>query len=183
MHFRKRSTPRRSGVACTVVAMSMTIGGLASTAACSAGTIESDGPLRDFDKAAEGPFDDARAEARIITSGDGSTVEFGLRRVDPAVAGHEFGAHLHLGPCVTDDDAAALGHYNSDVVAGRTPPRIDQTTEVWLDFVVDLDGRGEAVAQVPFVPEPGDRSIVVHEHGTVSDGTAGPRLACLPMEW
>ena len=32
-----------------------------------------------------------------------------------------FGAHLHSGPCVAGDPAAALGHYNTDVMAGVTP--------------------------------------------------------------
>jgi hypothetical protein len=63
--------------------------------------------------------------------------------INRSAAGEEFGAHLHVGPCVVNDGAAALAHYNTDVLAGRTPARIDPTT----------------------------------------DGTAGSRLACLPVVW
>ena len=70
-------------------------------------------------------------------------------------------------------------------VRGRlqVPPEISEDTEIWLDFTVD-DGAGTATASVPFVPLPGERSVVVHametDHHT---GAAGPRLACLPLVW
>ena len=97
--------------------------------------------------------------------------------------GQTFGAHLHLGPCVAGQPAAALGHYNTDVLAGVVSPETNERTEVWLDVTVD-DGSGTATASVPFVPSPGERSIVIHAVATDHDtGTAGARLACLPVEW
>jgi superoxide dismutase, Cu-Zn family len=36
---------------------------------------------------------------------------------------------------------------------------------------------------VPFEVEPGDRAVVVHAEATAPNGTAGPRLACLPVVW
>ena len=52
-----------------------------------------------------------------------------------------------------------------------------------FDFAVD-DGAGTATASVPFIPLPGDRSVVIHalatDHHT---GLAGARLACLPVQW
>ena len=54
---------------------------------------------------------------------------------------------------------------------------------MWLDFAVD-DGAGTATASMPFIPLPGDRSVVIHalatDHHT---GLAGARLACLPVQW
>ena len=95
----------------------------------------------------------------------------------------DFGAHLHLGPCVAGNGAAALAHYNTDVLAGVTPPEISEDTEVWLDFTVD-DGAGTATASVPFVPLPGTRSVVVHAMETDHEtGGAGARLACVPVVW
>ena len=66
---------------------------------------------------------------------------------------------------------------------GAEKPEISEDTEVWLDFTVD-DGAGTATASVPFVPQPGARSVVIHaiptDHHT---GLAGARLACLPVVW
>jgi superoxide dismutase, Cu-Zn family len=36
---------------------------------------------------------------------------------------------------------------------------------------------------VPFVPLPGNRAVVLHEKATDHHGTAGVRLACLPVSW
>jgi Cu-Zn family superoxide dismutase len=84
---------------------------------------------------------------------------------------------------VAGNGAAALGHYNTDVLAGVTPPEVSERTEVWLDLAVD-DGAATATASVPFVPLPGARSVVVHALATDSHtGTAGARLACLPVVW
>ena len=159
---------------------------LSAGAAQAGGThlrIVSSGSLGDYATAVDGPFDDASATATIHSRHRSSTVTFEVRGIDRAVAGTRFGAHLHRGPCVPDDSIAALAHYNTDVLAGRTPPRVDRTTEVWLDFTVTSSGRGAAVARVPFVPEPGNRAVVIHADETHPDGTAGGRLACLPLVW
>jgi superoxide dismutase, Cu-Zn family len=36
---------------------------------------------------------------------------------------------------------------------------------------------------VPFVPLPGNRAVVLHAAPTDDHGTAGARLACLPVSW
>ncbi len=104
-----------------------------------------------------------------------------VRGVDPSAAGTTFGAHLHEKSCVAGDGAAAGPHYNTDLIAGILPPVVSPTTEVWLDLAPTAAGEGRAVAKVPFVPEPGERSIVIHADPTAPNGTAGPRLACLPL--
>jgi hypothetical protein len=139
-------------------------------------------PLTDLQPAVAGPFDGASAAVQIVSSGGGSHTVLRVRGVEGA-DGSTFGAHLHVGPCVAGDPGAALGHYNTQVLAGAEDPEISEDTEVWLDFTVD-DGAGTATASVPFVPQPGARSVVVHavatDHHT---GLAGPRLACLPVVW
>ena len=99
------------------------------------------------------------------------------------MAWRSFGAHLHVGPGIAGNGAAAGPHYNADVVAGRVPPRIDATTEIWLDFTAGLGGTGWAITLVPFTPLPGERAVVIHQEPTDPNGVAGPRLACLPVSW
>ena len=144
--------------------------------------VRASGTLSDLQIAAAGPFDGATAAVQIVSSGTSSHTVLRVRGIDGA-EGQTFGAHLHLGPCVAGNGAAALAHYNTDVLAGVTPPEISEDTEVWLDFTVD-DGAGTATASVPFVPLPGTRSVVVHAMETDHHpGAAGARLACLPVVW
>ena len=57
---------------------------------------------------------------------------------------------------------------------------VNNKNEVWLDLDVDSDGDARSTATVSFIPE-GKRSIVLHALETKADGTAGPRLACMPF--
>lgn len=133
--------------------------------------------LRDLQPDAAGPMDGAKALLVMVSAGGGTTVLLQVVGADSSAAGRRFGAHLHVGPCVAGDGAAAGRHYNAD------PPEVSDRTEVWLDFTVTPLGTGTALTQVPFVPVPGDRAIVVHRDPTDHHGTAGPRLACLPVSW
>ena len=64
------------------------------------------------------------------------------------------------------------------------PITISAQTEVWLDVTIDETGDATAVSHVPFAVVPGQRSVVIHAVATDPDtGLAGPRLACLPVEW
>lgn len=145
--------------------------------------VRTSGPLADLQTATAGPFDTATAAFQLVVSAQGSHGLLRVRGIDSSADGTTFGAHLHLGPCVAGNGAAALGHYNTDVLDGVTPPEISEDTEMWLDITVD-DGAGTATASVPFVPLAGTRSVVVHaletDHHT---GAAGARLACLPVVW
>ena len=140
------------------------------------------GPLTDLILTDDSPFDGASADV-VMVAGKTSSA-FGLRvsGIDLSAAGTAYGAHLHYGPCVEGNGAAAGPHYNTDLVAGVTPPEISEDTEVWLDFTVTSRGRGYSHAVVPFKPLPDVRSIVIHAEETDPDtGTAGGRLACLPF--
>ena len=103
--------------------------------------------------------------------------------VGPGGVGHTYGAHLHTGACVAGNGAAAGPHYNQSTVNGVVPPVVSDQTEVWLDVTVGADGGAVAVARVPFVPAPGNRAVVLHAEHTDDHGTAGARLACLPVSW
>jgi hypothetical protein len=60
---------------------------------------------------------------------------------------------------------------------------VNNQTEVWLDFTATGGGTGQAVAHLPWEPDSGQHSGVIHELPTAANGTAGARLACLPVEW
>lgn len=180
--YADRSRSRFTTMAASAFALSI-VAAVTPAAAASKTVVATEGELRDYNTAVAGPFDDAEAEARIVHHGSGSTVTLRVDSIDRSAARRTFGAHLHFGECVTDLGAAAKGHYNTDAVAGRTPARVNARTEVWLDFVVTRSGKAKATARVPFVPTGGARSIVVHELSTQTDGTAGGRLACLPVVW
>lgn len=140
------------------------------------------GELRDLQPATAGPLDHASARLTIADRHGNSRIVLRVTGINRSAAGSRFGAHLHTGPCVAGDGAAAGPHYNTDVLARVPKPKIDRTTEVWLDFTVTAGGKGRAVAHVPFVPKSGDRSVVIHRDATDLKGAAGPRLACLPVE-
>ena len=155
----------------------------AETSDSGAGVVIELGALRDLAPATAGPLDGAYAVFRMVSEDGHSAVRLNVYGIDRSVAGRTFGAHLHVGPCVEGNGAAAGPHYNTDTLAGVVPPRVDPTTEVWLDFTTTSGGTGHAVAAVPFIPQPGTRSVVIHQEPTDDHGTAGPRLACLPVTW
>ncbi len=97
-----------------------------------------------------------------------------------APAGTKFGAHVHENPCGAMSGGASGPHYNVDP-EGDGPLK---NREVWLDFTVNANGSGHAVATRSFeVPDRANRSVIIHvmptEHGT---GAAGARLACIDLD-
>jgi Cu/Zn superoxide dismutase len=138
------------------------------------------GDLVDLSAATPDPFGDATAHLVMTPNGKGTTFHLRIQGIDPAVIGESYGAHLHVGPCVEGNGAAAGPHYNASTAS---PPVVNDQTEVWLDFTVVGDGTGAGDTTVPFVPVPGDRAVVVHAEETAPNGTAGARLVCLPVSW
>ena len=136
-------------------------------------------PLSDLQTATSEPLEGATGTLRMTLGQSRSAFVLKISGVDRSAAGTTYGAHLHSGPCVPGDGAAAGPHYNS-----ANPPVIDDRHEVWLDFTVARDGSGRSTAVVPFVPVHGARSVVVHEMATDHHtGAAGARLACFPVVW
>lgn len=137
--------------------------------------------LRDLQPGRVDPLDGATAGLTVVEHDGTTSFTFRLQHVQKTAGERVFGAHLHTGTCVAGNGAAAGPHYNDDVIHGDTTPEISRDTEVWLDFQVNAGGAGHALVTVPFAIAPGERSVVVHALPTAPNGTAGDRLACLPV--
>lgn len=165
-----------------LAAMSVGAALLAGTAPAHASpsVVTAAGPLADLSSAANAT-DGADARLFAIAPGNGTTyVTLVVTGLDPAAAGTTYGAHVHVGPCIAGNGAAALAHYNSGTGGNPSPQN-----EVWLDFTVRPGGVGVARASVPFEIAPGAaQSVVVHANPTQpGTGVAGGRLACLPVQF
>lgn len=133
--------------------------------------------LSDLQPATDQATDGAWAVASAAVTGGRTVVVLNVKGLDEGAAGTTFGAHVHTGSCVAGNGAAAGPHYNHG--GGVSPD-----TEVWLDFTATGGGTGHATAVVPFeIPAGAAASIVIHALPTAPDGTAGARLACLPLEF
>lgn len=145
------------------------------------------GQLRDLQTTTEQPTDHATAQVVAVESNGSTTVLLKVQGLDHGAAGMVLGAHVHVGPCVTGNGAAAGPHYNSTLA---TPTDVN---EVWLDFIVAANGTGWAETTVPFlIPAGGAGAVVIHANETSVGppptdappaGSAGPRWACLPVEF
>ena len=160
------------------------------------------GPLTDLSPNTHDPkttdlFDGAKATATMMGVGGSTFFRVQIRDVDDSAVGKVYGAHLHQGPCGLAKDEAGLlqptvgAHYNTSEFdpVKKVYTVINKQTEVWLDFEVDPFGNARSTARVPFVPTAGERSITLHEKPTLhhasetaAAGTAGAKLACLPLE-
>lgn len=159
------------------------------------------GPLTDLLSSTADPsttvFDGAKATATMMGIGGSTFFRVQIRGADDSAVGKVYGAHLHQGACGLAKDQAGVmqptvgPHYNTSKLAedGKTYTVINDKTEVWLDFEVDPFGNARSTARVPFVPTAGERSITLHASPTLhhatetaAAGTAGAKLACLPLE-
>src|SRR5947208_15975330 len=99
--------------------MTVAIGGLCAglvAVAAAAGATETQpaqtslrtaGPLRDLQPAVADPTDGAYAQFAASTAGGATTAYLVLYGLNPAAAGETHGAHVHTGPCVAGNGAAA----------------------------------------------------------------------------
>jgi Cu-Zn family superoxide dismutase len=143
--------------------------------------VHASGELSDFQPSTANATDGASAHLWAVAIGGETRFYAFFTGLDPAAEGTTFGVHVHVGPCVAGNGAAAGPHYNT----GGTP---STDTEVWLDFTVLPGGYGLSSTTVPFTIEPGDaQSIVVHaeptQDGPPTPGAAGGRQACLPVDF
>ena len=105
---------------------------------------------------------------------DGSTTV--TLHVKGLPADRMFGAHVHKLAC---DNNKAGTHYRNDPNGPASPDN-----EIWLDFMTNDAGNGESHATVDFTIRPGEaKSVVIHDHGTDSSGAAGPKLACIDVDF
>jgi len=143
------------------------------------------GELTDLSPKTDDVYDGARATAVMMGINNESTFRVTIRGLREDAIHKKYGAHLHTGPCGLDavGNATVGGHYNA--TPAGVPPVVNDKTEVWLNFHVNSE-HARATAIVPFVPNGGERSITFHEKTTVHHGpgvgTAGLKLACLPLD-
>lgn len=169
----RRNLTRLAGMATAAVLAS---GAMPAGAATS--VVTASAPLSDLSATAH-PTDGAHGQLYAVAPGDGNSyVYFILTGLDANAAGTTFGAHVHVGPCVAGNGAAAGPHFNTGTGG---PPSLEN--EVWLDFTVRHGGVAVSRATVPFEIEPGQaQSVVIHANPTQSGtGLAGGRIACLPV--
>ena len=169
----KRSVPA------LLVAAGTALGAVAATSTSAGATdqpIIVNAPLTDLSTSTTDATDGASAYLVSFSyPGWGTRTVLVLTGLDPDAAGTTFGAHVHVGPCVQNNGAAAGPHYNA---GGGVSP----STEIWLDFTVRPGGVAYAQSQVPFVIDEGDaQSVVIHRLPTDPSGAAGARQACLPV--
>ena len=179
MHNR---TIRRLAAAGAAAAFAVTFNAAAAGAAApDTGVVRQfTAPLTDL-QPGDDPLDGATAQLIMIEHAGSTTFVLIVTGIDRDVAGTTYGAHLHVGPCVEGNGAAAGPHYNS---TGQPPTEVSPDTEVWLDFTVTAGGTGVSVTTVPFVPAAGEnRSVVIHAEPTSPTGGAGARQACLQVVW
>ncbi len=125
-----------------------------------------------------GSLSNAQATVTAASLGSGnSQITLAVEGV-VAPAGTTFGAHVHENPCGATG-AASGPHYNTGATSGPL-----KNSEVWLDFSINANGSGHAVATRQFeVSDRANRSVIIHvtgtEHGT---GAAGARLACIDLD-
>jgi superoxide dismutase, Cu-Zn family len=123
----------------------------------------------------------------VPTAGGGTTVLLVLNGLQPHRA---YGAHVHVNKCgATPADSGP--HFQN--VADPVQPSVDPAyanprNEIWLD--VHTDGRGFAHTRSTVdwqFTERHARSVVLHNEHTHTKpgeaGTAGPRLACVNVDF
>jgi superoxide dismutase, Cu-Zn family len=132
---------------------------------------------------AANPAAGIKGSAKAIETGSMQMrVELEVTNVTPS---RMFGAHLHKLAC---EDTMGGTHYQHMpfTTMATDPAFANATNEAWLDFTTDATGKGSAKTTVAWVPTAGTaKSIVVHNMATATGagvaGTAGPKLACLPV--
>lgn len=165
-----------------LILLTLTLVTSLAVAATAAAPARAGGALTDLQTAVDNPTDGADGSITIVRTRHRTVVVFRVAGLDPAAAGERLGAHLHVGPCLEGDGAAAGPHFNIDAYDGDPSPEVSRSTEVWLDFDVRQSGRAHAVANVPFVlPPGGSQSVVIHALPTDPSGAAGARQACLEV--
>ena len=149
------------------------------------------GELTALSRKTDDVYEGARGTAVMMGINNESTFRVTIRGLREDAIHKKYGAHLHTGPCGLDavGNATVGGHYNT--TPAGVPPVVNDKTEVWLNFHVNSDRTARDTAVVPFIANPeGARSITFHEKATVyhqtaggaAVGTAGAKLACLPLD-
>lgn len=160
------------------MAVALLLGGPPTSASSPTGPfVRSSGALQDLSPGTSDPTDGASARLQATSTDGGTTVTLHVDHLRKGKGQPALGAHVHAGPCIAGNGALAGPHWRTSPLVPASPQ-----SEVWLDVAPTPGGTGRSVADVPFqVPEGSAGSVVVHQLPTQPDGSAGPRLACLPV--
>jgi len=119
------------------------------------------------------PADGGSAAVHSVTTASGQTIV--TLHVQGLAPNREDGAHAHVLGC---NVSQAGGHYQN--VPGTATP----ANEIWLDFTTNSAGNGSAQTRVNWTfRTDGANAVVIHDHATDSAGAAGPKLACLDVDF
>jgi len=111
-----------------------------------------------------------------MVKGEGARVQRASKRNGTNGKNGSFGAHVHVAAC---ESGQAGGHYRNDTAGPATA-----ANDVWLDFRTNSAGQARAMAVVNFGFRANDaNAVVVHDHTTDATGAAGPKLACLNVDF
>jgi Cu-Zn family superoxide dismutase len=180
----------RAGVGTAGVIGACTIALIAPVGAGGAKVVDAAGPMVVFANAygdgRANPTEGAQARVHAVATPDGKTiVTLDVWGLPP---GREFGSHVHQLACA---NTKAGPHYQNLTPTPPTPVSdpafANPDNEIWLDFTTNAAGRGEAHATVDWVIRPdGANAVIVHDMHTHTEppaGTAGPKLACLDVDF
>jgi Cu-Zn family superoxide dismutase len=155
---------------------------LSAPAFAAAEPVRADGPLVRYSSEVD---EEATARVHAVSTASGQTVV--TLHVQGFAPDQEYGAHAHVAGCGTAP-ADPLGHLQHVQGTATDPAFANPDNEIWLDFTTDELGNGSARAKVPWVfTDRRAESVVIHaEHthtGPSDSGVAGPRLACLDVDF
>lgn len=102
-----------------------------------------------------------------------------------------YGAHAHVNACGALGSAAGphFQYIPDPVQPSVNPAYANPRNEIWLDLTTDDAGNGAAQTSVPwqFSPDRKAHSVIIHQEHTATgpnnSGVAGPRLACLTVDF
>ncbi|PXY31405.1 superoxide dismutase family protein [Prauserella muralis] len=114
----------------------------------------------------------------------GTITKLGVHGLVPNRA---YGAHVHTKPCGPTGEAAGP-HFQHVQGPSDDPAYANPENEIWLDFTTNAAGTGFAASRVDWTfGERRPESVVIHDHHTSTApgeaGSAGPRLACLNVDF
>ena len=107
-----RGTRRFGWLATVAVAAGLVVG--SGPASAASWYVEASGPLTDFQPSVANATDGASADLWAVQTDAGSTYFLFVSGLDPAAEWTTYGVHIHVGPCVAGNGAAAGPHYKSD---------------------------------------------------------------------
>ena len=185
METTKRAVRVARGL-CALGAGFSVVAALALPAAGSATNVTREGALTLY----ADPYGDGRANpieagasARVHAVEDASGRTIVTVQVSGLPANREFGSHVHVLGCGVNK---AGGHYQN--IPGTGAAFANADNEVWLDFETNAAGYATAKATVDWTFRPdGANAVIIHNmhthDGDPGAGTAGPKLACLDVDF